>query len=325
MALLEIRNLTKSIKGNISVQDISLSIPLGQKTGIAGETGSGKTTLLKMIAGSVQPDSGTIWLDGERVKGPEEQLIDGHPRIAYLSQHFELRNNYRIEEILEYANDWKDIDASKLYSVCRIDHLMKRRTNELSGGERQRVALARLLSMSPRLLLLDEPFSNLDALHQSVIRSVLQDVSDHLGITCIMVSHDAPDLMSWSDQIILMQGGHIIQEGDPRQLYLHPKNTYAAGLLGDYNVVGKEWNGKNEIELDPSIVHIVRPEHVRISDKGASSMAGFIKRISFHGSHLDIEIEMETGIIKSRIPNISWRPGDEVGLQIDATHLHAIV
>src|SRR5580692_2230502 len=140
----------------------------GQKLALAGATGSGKSTLLKMIAGLLQPDEGEIWLDGQRVRGPLETLVPGHPGVAYLSQHFELWNNYRVGEILSYANDLSDEEAGTLYEMCRIDRLLGRRTDQLSGGERQRIALARLLVKPPRLLLLDEPYSNLDRIHKEI-------------------------------------------------------------------------------------------------------------------------------------------------------------
>jgi iron(III) transport system ATP-binding protein len=155
---------------------ISFTQQKARKLAIAGETGSGKSTLLKMIAGLAQPAEGEIRFRGERVLGPQERLVPGQPGIAYLSQHFELWNNYRVEEILSYANDLSVEAAAALYAICRIDHLLARRTDQLSGGERQRIALARLLVRPPRLLLLDEPFSNLDHIHKSLLKTVIRDI-----------------------------------------------------------------------------------------------------------------------------------------------------
>src|SRR5580704_11857710 len=160
----------------LRIDTISFSQQRGQKLAVAGATGSGKSTLLKMIAGLVQPDAGRILLEGVRVKGPLETLEAGHPGIAYLSQHFELWNNYRVWEILSYANDLEEEESGELYTICRIDHLLQRRTDQLSGGERQRIALARLLVRPPRLLLLDEPFSNLDRVHKETLQAVVRDI-----------------------------------------------------------------------------------------------------------------------------------------------------
>ena len=178
MALLTVSGLSKDERGKAIVKDIYFTQRVFQKIAIAGETGSGKTTLLKMIAGLVQPDAGEIQFENKRVAGPYEKLIPGHPGIAYLSQHFELRNNYRVEEELEAVNKLTDKEADNVYRVCRIEHLLKRRTDQLSGGERQRIVLAGLLTTSPRLLLLDEPYSNLDAVHRNIIKSVINDIGE---------------------------------------------------------------------------------------------------------------------------------------------------
>ncbi len=239
MALLEVAGISKLEKENFTLKEINFTQQSSQRIAIAGETGSGKTTLLKIIAGLIQPDAGKIIFDGKRVLGPLEKLIPGHPDIAYLSQHFELRNNYRVEEELESKNLLTDEEASTIYAVCRIQHLLKRKTDQLSGGERQRIVLARLLTTSPKLLVLDEPFSNLDAVHKNIIKSVLEDIGTKLKITCILVSHDAMDSLSWAETIIVMKEGQIIQYGTPEQIYNQPVNEYCAGLFGEYNLISK--------------------------------------------------------------------------------------
>ncbi len=205
MALLTVTGLSRMDEGKTAVKDIHFTQQPFEQIAIAGETGSGKTTLLKMIGGLLQPASGQILLEGKRVKGPDEQLIPGNKNIGYLSQHFELRNNYKVHEVLDMANRLGIAKASKIYAICRIEHLLQRWTDELSGGEKQRIALARLLSTSPRLLLLDEPFSNLDMLHKTMMKSVLKDAGEQMQISSILVSHDAPDILSWADTVFLFQ------------------------------------------------------------------------------------------------------------------------
>ncbi|MBD0295148.1 MAG: ATP-binding cassette domain-containing protein, partial [Flavisolibacter sp.] len=160
MSLLQVSNISRQEEGIYVLKNISFGQHPFQNIAIAGATGSGKTTLLKTIAGLVQPTQGTVWFEDERVEGPDEKLLPGHPRIAYLSQHFELLHHYRVEEIIQMANQLSDEEAYVICEVCRISNLVKRWTHQLSGGEKQRIALARLLVSSPRLLLLDEPFSN---------------------------------------------------------------------------------------------------------------------------------------------------------------------
>ena len=118
------------------------------------------------------PTSGTILFDGKRVAGPEEKLLPGHKQIGYLSQHYELLTHYRVEELIWFENKLDETDAKQLFEICRIDHLLQRKTNYLSGGEKQRIALCILLVKQPELLVLDEPFSNLDPIHTNTLKEV---------------------------------------------------------------------------------------------------------------------------------------------------------
>ena len=137
-----------------------------------------------------------------------------------LSQHFELRNNYRVHELIEMTNQLDARSAQQIFDVCRISHLMMRKSDELSGGEKQRIALAKQLTSFPKLLLLDEPFSNLDRVHKELIRSVIEDICTTLKVTCLLVSHDATDLLSWADRIIIMQDGQVVQQVTDRSILL---------------------------------------------------------------------------------------------------------
>lgn len=204
----------------------------GEKIGLMGETGSGKTTLLKIIAGLLQPSSGSVLFQEKRVKGPDEVLLPGHPQISYLSQHFELLNNYFIEEILEMHNKISDEDALHLYQLCKIDHLMKRRTNEVSGGERQRISLAKALISSPSLLLLDEPFSNLDGINKKIIHQVLNDIFKEQQFSCIMVSHQPDEILQWANRLVIVKEGKLIQMDETQAIQVNPLNNYVAQIIG---------------------------------------------------------------------------------------------
>jgi ABC-type sugar transport system ATPase subunit len=319
MALLTVSGLSKSEKGKFIVKDINFTQQSFQKIAIAGETGSGKTTLLKMIAGLTQPDTGEIKFENKRVVGPYEKLIPGHPGIAYLSQHFELRNNYRVEEELEAVNKLTDKEANDLYDVCRIEHLLKRRTDQLSGGERQRIVLARLISTFPKLLLLDEPFSNLDAVHKSIIKSVINDIGEKLKITCIMVSHDALDILSWADKILVVKDGKLIQEGTPEQIYKRPVNEYCAGLFGEYNLMNS--NNSKIFAAIPGInlngkQLLIRPEHFTIVAPERNDLNGIMQSILFWGSYYTVDVLVAGKIIRVKTNNIQLTEGDTAGLSL---------
>lgn len=295
MDLLSIRGLEKSISGEKVLNDISFSMPPQERLAIMGATGSGKTSLLKIIAGLMDPDKGTVYFMGETVDGPAKTLIPGHPGIAYLSQYFELRPNFYIYEVLEYANKLSHNKANEIYEICEIDHLLKRKTTELSGGEKQRVALARLLSTSPKLLILDEPFSHLDLPHKITIKKVIENSSAILNFSILLVSHEASDVLPWADRLLILKDGKILEEGSPNYLYSSPKHTYTAKITGHTN-----WFSYEEaLKLIPSFkgeresIYMIRPENIRLQKAGSSIEMATVVDVAFGGMFDWVTVEMK--------------------------------
>jgi ABC-type sulfate/molybdate transport systems ATPase subunit len=318
MTLLELREVSKAILQQPVLEDISFSVREGEQVCVAGVTGSGKSSLLKMIAGLMQPDQGQIFFNGERVRGPEEKLIPGHPAIAYLSQHFELRNNYRVEELLEYANQLDSAAFDQIIQTCRIDHLLHRKTDQLSGGEKQRIATARLLIGEPSLLILDEPYSNLDMAHRQIMKEMIRDISVRHGMTCILVSHDPADTLSWADRMIVLGRGRILQDDAPERIYRWPLNAYVAGLLGPFY----------EIDIEPSVASgllpttyqgkgslIIRPEQFTYSHE-SPGLPVIVRALRFAG--VTYEITVSEGPHSYRFPAQTFLPakGDVVFLRV---------
>lgn len=315
MYLVSVENLSRKEKENYTLQNIHFNIVEGKKVAIAGATGSGKTSLLKMMAGLLQTTTGNIFFQQQKVKGPEEKLLTGYDSIAYLSQHFELRNNYYVFELMEMANKLQTFAAEKIYELCQIKHLLQRKTNELSGGEKQRIALALLLTKSPKLLLLDEPFSNLDFIHRKIIKQVIDDVCKQMQITCVLVSHDATDILSWADEIIVLQNGKIIQQGTPTQLYYQPCNEYCAGLLGAYNLLSV-----SSLSSAFPLTHhktkkqkiFLRPEQIVIEKATNIFQKDIIESIKFLGSYSIATVSVNQQKIKVQIANQQFSVGDRV-------------
>jgi ABC-type sulfate/molybdate transport systems ATPase subunit len=290
MNVLSVANLcSEELLGNFALHNINFTQRQFQKIALIGETGSGKSTLLKTIAGFIQPKTGEIFFNGKKVMGPDWQLVAGENGIAYLSQHFELRNNYRMEELLLYANELTQEEANELYKICRIDHLMKRNSYELSGGEKQRIALARLLVSKPTLLILDEPYSNLDLIHRAILKQVVEDVCKRFDISCIMTSHEPADVLPWADDILVLQNGQIIQKGSAEEVYKKPVSEYAAGLLGNYNLIKKEDYKYFKISAITKDIY-VRPEQIINSSEGNDTIKGKIIAQRFIGNYYEVDI-----------------------------------
>lgn len=301
------------------LKDISFSQQELQKIAIAGETGSGKSTLLKIIAGFIQPGAGDVFFEETRVKGPAEKLVPGHPDIAYLSQQFELPKSLRVEQVLRYANTLTAEEAERLYAVCRISHLLQRRTDHLSGGERQRIALAKLLSSAPKLLLLDEPYSNLDMVHKAILKSVIRDIGEDLNITCTLISHDPLDMLSWADEILVMKNGQVQQQGSPAHIYNQPKNTYIAGLFGSYNLLPPA--KANAFSRLPGIVlngrdMLIRPENFRLVADDSEGIAGKVQQVNFFGSYYELEVLLQETSVTVKTPELSVAKGDTMYITV---------
>lgn len=294
--ILSVQQLTRFQDGKPIVKEVSFTLQAGQNLAIAGETGSGKSSLLKMITGHIQPDAGQVLFKNKRVEGPLEKLLPGHPDIAYLSQYFELRNNYTVYEELSYTNQLTDEEAATVFRICQITHLLQRRTNQLSGGEKQRIALARQLIKKPAILVLDEPFSNLDPVHKNSIKNVLDNISRQLGITTILVSHDAMDTLSWAHELLLMKDGIILQQGKPETVYNKPVNEYCAGLLGHYNLIS---NTNKELAAQLPTVQwrtsrfIIRPEQITLQPAANDiTINGKITDILFYGAFYLLQVQV---------------------------------
>lgn len=320
MSFLEVTEIRRRVGTDFELQPISFSVNRGEKWVVAGATGSGKSTLLKMIAGLEQPDGGTVHFEGKRIKGPMERLLPGHEKIAYLSQHFELRHHYRVEEILDKMNVLPAHEAMWIYDLCRISHLLKRKENELSGGERQRVAAARLLVQKPSVLLLDEPFSNLDRRHKEIMQAVIHDIGGELGITCVLVTHDPLDSLSWADQILVLEGGREAQRGTPQDLYFRPATEYVAGLFGAYSLLtlaqAEAFSGITTFNAHGHDIG-VRPESLYLLPPSQPGARGIVHQLYFYGSHYEADVVVAGGRLRARVAPGHWAKGQEVSVGID--------
>ena len=290
MNLLDVSNISRKEGDEYVVRNVSFTQQPLEKIAVAGATGSGKSSLLRMIGGLATPSEGTVFFKKVRVAGPDERLIPGHPSIVYLSQYFELRNHYRVRDLLSMASKITEREAEKMYAVCRINHLLNRWTHQLSGGEKQRIAVARLLVTSPQLLLLDEPYSNLDPFHKTTLKNVINDISEELKISCILVSHDPLDTLSWADKVVVLKKGEVVQTGTAREIYAKPACKYTAALFGKFTIVGPQLGSALAAKkkgTDGTL--LLRPEEViLVSDE--QGVPATVDSVKFMGSYYEAEL-----------------------------------
>jgi len=288
MAVIEIKGISKHFDDVLAVNDVDLSIPEGELAVILGPSGCGKTTLMRMIAGLEKPTSGTISIGGEDV-------TDLPPRarpLAMVFQSYALYPHMTIFKNISFPlRAFGNLSAAEIKekvdwaaSILGIQHLLDRKPRQLSGGERQRVALGRALVKEPKVLLLDEPLSNLDAKLRASARDELQRFQRRLGITTIFVTHDQIEALGMGDRIIVMSNGKVMQVGTPRDVYHNSANTFVATFLGS--------PGMNLVHRDKYILGF-RPEQFvpqEIAEKKDNlELFSFeVKRVEYLGAGQEI-------------------------------------
>ena len=325
---LELRNLSKVFgqgKEQVTAVDsIDLDINPGEFITFLGPSGCGKTTTLRMIAGFETPSQGSILLDGQDVsslspdKRPMGMVFQSYALFPHMSVYQNVAYGPRIKKLP--AGQVKD-DVSAVLDSMSLSSMANRSPNQLSGGQQQRVALARAMVMQPKVLLFDEPLSNLDAKLRAQMRIEIREVQQRLGITSIFVTHDQDEAMSISDRIVVMRNAKIEQVGIPADVYLRPASVFVADFIGISNflaVDGASSAGTNkasvnvlgrQIEvpahkdaLSSECILLVRPESIRVSrakseNQSISGTQGQVKQVVFYGQHVEYRIQSQVGII----------------------------
>ena len=237
MAHVRLRNISKKFGGHTALNGLDLDIADGDFFVLLGPTGAGKTTTLRLIAGLDSPSGGSIAIDDQDVKDWSAAERD----VALVFQYYSLYPHYTVRQNLEFPLKSKvrrmtqqDIDqrVAKASKTLRIEHLLERKTDRLSGGEMQRVSIGRAIVREPRVFLMDEPLSNLDAKLRELLRAELKDLQMKLGATFLYVTHDQVEAMSMGDKVGVLNQGHIIQVGTPQQIYNQPRDTFVASFVG---------------------------------------------------------------------------------------------
>lgn len=336
---LEVRNIDKQFSGREKPVLVSVSLDLqeGEIAGLVGGSGSGKTTLLRIIAGLEEPQEGTIYFRGKKVAGPSETLVPGHPEIRLVHQHFELAHRLPVfdnvsQKLRHLPRDEQKERTMELLQVCRLSHLADKYVEELSGGEKQRLALARALAEEPELLLLDEPFSNLDPELKEAIRHDLFGYIREQRLAAILVSHDPKDALSLADKIWVLDQGKLVQAGNPQEVYYQAVSPKVASLFGSINL----FKGGSLIPFlkgsvlkkikayHPDTLLGIRPELILMANTTAKAdFEAQVEEVKFEGAFYEIKVALNEKFYLTLFtsPLSVFKRGDTVGLNFQWDYL----
>lgn len=321
MSYLKVENATKIFGTKKVLNDINLEIEEGEFLCLLGPSGCGKTTLLRIIAGLEDVDNGKVFLENDDIT----KLSPDKRGFGIVFQSYALFPNMTASRNIAFALEQKKISKkniiSKVNEVLEIVGLIEEANKypmELSGGQQQRIALARAIALEPKLLLLDEPMSALDAKVRTKLRADIKRLQKKLKITTIMVTHDQEEAITMADRIAVLNGGDIMQIGTPQEIYERPSNLFTAKFIGDTNC----------ITIDKEI-YTIRPEHIHISKDNACDNTGKILNIEFRGSFVRVEISPNNTylneLILSDIPikecmSLDLMEGDNIGFTFKEEH-----
>lgn len=302
-----IEHLRKRFGSVAAVDDVSLTVEEGSLTALLGPSGSGKTTVLRAIAGLELPDRGRIWLGGEEVSA----LPARKRHVGFVFQHYALFKHMKVADNIAFplkVRGWgkreRQERVAELLALLRLGGLEQRYPAQLSGGQRQRVAFARALAPRPKVLLLDEPFSALDARVREELREGLRGLHDELRVTSLFVTHDQPEALELGDRVVVMNQGRIAQEGRPDELFRQPASTFVMNFFGKVNVLrGRAEHGVAEVaglrlpypEANGTAVAVtgyVRPPDLALSREpdGTPALAATVLRVTATGPAYKVQL-----------------------------------
>jgi len=321
MTSLEVNSLTVHLGSRKVLDDLSITIAAGTFTAILGPSGCGKTTLLRAIAGLVPPTSGTIRFGKQLVSVSSLVLPPHKRRIGYVPQEAALFPHLSVAENIafaldkeNYTKDRRRVIVAEMLELIGLSHFGDRMPGELSGGQQTRVALARALAIEPKIVLLDEPFSALDAALRTELREEVSTLLKKRETTALMVTHDREEALVTADMIALMREGRIVQHGTPAEVYFSPTTPYAAVSTGDALVLPAKRSGDAVFhplasgvspESSESGTIVIRPEEISVSRDPNSGQRAIVTKVEYYGHDAVVEFGLiesaYLGTLKARI------------------------
>jgi len=325
--LIRTRSVSKSYDEEQVLSDFNLDVWKGSITGILGSSGSGKTTALRLIAGFDRPDAGIIEMKNEVIVSDEVWLPPEKRNIGMVFQDYALFPHLTVEKNIAFGLGKNDLEKGRLKEVidmCNLSGLINKFPQELSGGQQQRVALARALAPNPEVILLDEPFTSLDAQMARVLRDEVVELLKNTETTAIIVTHDQEEALSVCDVVSVLEKGKIIQSSTPQEIYLNPVSKTVANSVGDPNILkGFSIDGRVETSLgtfvsayEGALDVSIRPECIELNLDSEGSY--IVKECTFYGHDQVISFQNSKGeVFRARsLPNTIYEAGDKVNIEI---------
>jgi len=325
--LIRTRSVSKFYDEEQILSDFNLDVWKGSITGILGSSGSGKTTALRLIAGFDRPDAGIIEMKNEVIVSDEIWLPPERRNIGMVFQDYALFPHLTVEKNIAFGLGKNDLEKGRLKEVidmCNLSGLINKFPQELSGGQQQRVALARALAPNPEVILLDEPFTSLDAQMARVLRDEVVELLKNTETTAIIVTHDQEEALSVCDVVSVLEKGKIIQSSTPQEIYLNPVSKTVANSVGDPNILkGFSIDGRVETSLgtfvsayEGALDVSIRPECIELNLDSEGSY--IVKECTFYGHDQVISFQNSKGeVFRARsLPNTIYEAGDKVNIEI---------
>jgi ABC-type Fe3+/spermidine/putrescine transport system ATPase subunit len=310
---LSMRGLHKIFEDTVAVNDLSLDVARGEILALLGPSGSGKTTTLRLLAGFETPDAGSILVSGEDVT----RLAPAARRFGMVFQHYALFPHLDVGANVAFGLRVRGEAAARrvreVLAMVDLEGYERRPVSALSGGQQQRVALARSLAPEPRVILLDEPLSNLDPALRERTRRELRRAIRHVGITTVFVTHEQEEAFDLGDRVAVLHLGRLEQVGTPDELYDEPASAFVAGFVGRTAALPGERVGGR-----PGTTALVRPEAMRFVTNGAATLEGVVTERRFVGAQAYFTVDAGAGVVFDvQAPLKAVRIGDRVRVAVD--------
>ena len=325
--IIRARSVTKSYGSEVVLSDFNLDVWNGSIVGILGISGSGKTTALRLLAGFDKPDSGIIEMRNRVISSEDTFLLPEERNVGMVFQDYALFPHLNVEKNISFGLSRDEIKSGRLeevLSMCNLETYRNKFPQELSGGQQQRVSLARALAPKPEVILLDEPFTSLDAHMARDLREEVVSLLRQTETTAIIVTHDQEEALSVCDVVSVLENGSVIQSATPQEIYLNPVSQTVANSVGDPNILkGFSVDGRVETSLGTFVTAYngaldvsIRPECIELLLDSEGSYV--VKECTFYGHDQVISFQNSKGeVFRARsLPNTIYEAGDKVNINI---------